>query len=66
MELSTKLDRLAELSRQATSSPHSGRLMEQVIAMVQEVFSCRSVAMLLLAEDTEFLTVKASGGLSDA
>lgn len=66
MELSGKLEHIAELSRQAASSPDSGELVDLVCGTARQVFSCRSVALVLASEDSELLSIKAAGGLSDA
>ena len=65
MELSEKLERIAELSQQAASSPDGGELVDLVVKTARQVFSCRSVALVLVSEDSELLSIKAADGLSD-
>lgn len=65
MEFSTKLERIAELSRRAASEPDGAKLFDQIVTTARQVFSCRSVAMVLVSEDSEQMCVQTARGLSD-
>lgn len=65
MGLSDKLERIAELCRQAASLPDSDSLVSVVVTTVRQVFSCRSVALILASEDSEHLSIKSADGLSE-
>jgi len=66
VEPSVKLARVAELARQAASLPDGDKLLREVVTTAQQVFSCRSVALLLVSEDTEWLSIHAASGLSES
>lgn|GEM_PF-2858882 len=65
MELSKKVERIAALGREAASATEIGRLLEAIVTTARQVFSCRSVALLLGSEDTELLSIRAGAGLSE-
>jgi len=65
VDLSRKLERIAELGRQTASAAEIGRLLSLIVTTARQVFSCRSVALLLAAEDTELLSIRAAAGLSE-
>jgi len=65
MELSEKLEHIADLSREAASATDTKRLLEGVAKTARRVFACRSVAVVLVSEESELLSVRASAGLSE-
>jgi diguanylate cyclase (GGDEF)-like protein len=66
LDLSGKIKRVAELTRQGASAPDAGRYLDAVLGTIKQLFDCRSAALLLAAEDTDELSIKASAGLSAA
>ena len=65
MELSEKLARMAELSKQAASQTDSARLLNFAVTTTRQIFDCRSSALVLTCEDSEQLSIRMSCGLSD-
>ena len=66
MDLGVKLQRLAELGRQAASATDATRFLQSLAGVMRSVFSARSVVVVLVTEDTDLLSVKASSGIADA
>jgi len=66
VELSEKLEQLADLSREAASATDTQRLLDNIAKTTRKVFGCRSVALVLVSEESEQLSVRAACGLSDA
>ncbi len=66
MDISVKLQKLAELGRQAASATDGGRFLQTLAATMRQVFSCRSVAVVLASEESELLSVRASSGVAEA
>lgn len=65
MELTDKLRRLAEFCDRASSASDGERLLSVAVATARQVFACRSVAAVMVAEETGTLTLKSSAGLSE-
>ena len=66
MDPSVKLQRLADLGRQAASATDATRFLQGLAQTVCGMFSCRSVAVALESEETGQLALKAWSGIADA
>ncbi len=66
MDASMKLQRLADLGRQAASATDAARFLQSLADTMRSTFSARSVAVVLVAEDSDLLSVKVSSGIADA
>jgi len=66
LDLSEKLEHIADLSREAASATDADTLMRKMVGTVRKVFSCRSTVVAMVSEDSELLSIRAAAGLDDA
>jgi diguanylate cyclase (GGDEF)-like protein len=66
LDISGKLERVAQLSREAASATDGAKLLRSAAASVRQIFSCRSVALVLVSEESDQLAIAASSGISEA
>jgi len=65
VDLSKKLERIADLGRETVSSAEIGRLLDVIVTTARQAFSCRSVALLVGSEESDLLSIRAAAGISE-
>jgi diguanylate cyclase (GGDEF)-like protein len=63
MNRNEKLGRIAAFCGQAAGTSDSGQLLDDAATLVKSVFDCRSVAVMMIDENTRQLCVRSSAGL---